>query len=238
VRAVAELEQLHGPLDVRQPPAAELEVGRRIGPAGQPLVVDPGFDPAYLPDADGLGADAVVGDESLRKRFTDLIDPLRYPEGGLSDDDIVEVRRIKARVDTERLPRRADASRNAKLGPGGLADIEWTVQLLQLRHAGAIAGLRTTSTLVALCAAQDAGLMVAQDAADLEAAWLFASRVRNAIVLAANKPDDQLPGGGRPLAAVGRALGYPTGFDPGQLEDDFRRAARRARRVVERLFYD
>ena len=83
-----------------------------------------------------LRADAVVGDEGLRERFTALIDPLRYPAEGLSDADVVEVRRIKARVDRERLPRGADPHTHLKLGRGGLADIEWTVQLLQLRYAG------------------------------------------------------------------------------------------------------
>ena len=87
-----------------------------------------------------LRADAVVGDPDLRRRFEELIDPLRFPEGGISDDDVVEVRRIKARVDKERLPRGADPKSHLKLGQGGLADIEWTVQLLQMRHSGEVDG--------------------------------------------------------------------------------------------------
>ena len=62
----------------------------------------------------------------------------------------MEVRRIKARVDEERLPRGADPHLHLKLGRGGLADIEWTVQLLQMRHAGQHPGLRTPRTLDAL----------------------------------------------------------------------------------------
>ena len=92
-----------------------------------------------------LRADAVVGDEGVRARFTALIDPLRFPADGISNDDIVEVRRIKARVDDERLPRGADPHTHLKLGRGGLADVEWTVQLLQMRHAGRVEGLRTTA---------------------------------------------------------------------------------------------
>ena len=76
----------------------------------------------------------------VRRRFTELIDPLRYPAAGITDDDVVEVRRIKARVDHERLPRGADPHTHLKLGRGGLADIEWTVQLLQMRHAGRCPG--------------------------------------------------------------------------------------------------
>ncbi|MBI4900736.1 MAG: bifunctional [glutamine synthetase] adenylyltransferase/[glutamine synthetase]-adenylyl-L-tyrosine phosphorylase, partial [Actinobacteria bacterium] len=82
-----------------------------------------------------LRADAVAGAEALRARFTELIDPLRFPADGISQDDVIEVRRIKARVDNERLPRGADRQTHLKLGRGGLADVEWTVQLLQMRHA-------------------------------------------------------------------------------------------------------
>src|SRR5690606_24405374 len=91
-----------------------------------------------------LRADAAVGDPGVRQRFTDLIDPLRYPEGGFSDADIFEIRRIKARVDEERLPRGADPASHLKLGRGGLADIEWAAQLMQMQHAADLAGLRTS----------------------------------------------------------------------------------------------
>ena len=134
-----------------------------------------------------------VGDPDLRERFTALIDPIRFPEGGLALDDVVEVRRIKARVDDERLPRGADPNTHLKLGRGGLSDIEWTVQLLQMRHAGAEPDLRTPRTLEALSAASDVGLLSAADAAELAEAWRLVSRVRNAITLVRGKPGDQLP---------------------------------------------
>ena len=104
-----------------------------------------------------LRADAVVGDPGLRARFTELIDPLRFPADGITDADVEEVRRIKARVDHERLPRGADPKTHLKLGRGGLADIEWTVQLLQMRSAGEVPGLRTPRTLDALAAAAEPG---------------------------------------------------------------------------------
>ena len=184
-----------------------------------------------------LRARACAGDAELAGRFLSDIAPLRYPADGLTTAQVTEIRRIKARVDTERLPRGADSATHTKLGRGGLADVEWTVQLLQLQHGHRIEGLRTTSTLGALEAAQAAELVDGQDAAALSAAWTFATRVRNAIMLVSNKPGDQLPSAGRALTAVGRALGYPAGFDPGQLDDDYRRATRRARTTVERLFY-
>ena len=183
-----------------------------------------------------LRAVAVVGDESLRKRFTELIDPLRYPERGLSDDDIVEVRRIKARVDTERLPRGADRNTHLKLGRGGLSDIEWTVQLLQLRYGAQVPGLRTTETLAALAAAQDAGLMTAADVEVLTEAWRTVSRLRNAITLVRGKPADQLPGNTRERAAVAMSIGYRPGATD-EMVNDYLRCTRRAHAVVERVFW-
>ena len=185
-----------------------------------------------------LRARFCVGDPELGERFIRLIDGLRYPRGGLDDAGVLEIRRIKGRVDAERLPRGADPHTHTKLGRGGLADVEWTVQLLQLRFADEVPGLRSTSTLPALLAAVDAGKLAEDDAAALEAAWRFASRARNAIMLVRDKADDQLPKPGRLLEGVGQVLGYRPGFQAGQLIDDYRRATRRARKVVESIFYD
>jgi glutamate-ammonia-ligase adenylyltransferase len=141
-------------------------------------------------------------------------------------------------MDAERLPRGADPATHTKLGRGGLVDVEWTVQLLQLRHGASLPGLRTTRTLPALAAARDAGLLAPDDTAALEAAWRIATRARNAVVLVRGRPSDQLPPRGKDLAGVMRVAGYPPGRDPGQFLDDYRRATRRARAVVERVFYD
>ncbi|MHA6784147.1 bifunctional [glutamine synthetase] adenylyltransferase/[glutamine synthetase]-adenylyl-L-tyrosine phosphorylase [Pseudonocardia saturnea] len=184
-----------------------------------------------------LRARPVAGDAALGKRFVELIDPLRYPAEGLPDATVTEIRRIKARVDAERLPRGADRSLHTKLGLGGLADVEWTVQLLQLQHAGDLPELRTTSTLEGLREAGEAGLLTADDVTELAAGWTMATRARNAVMLVRGKPGDQLPRSGRELAAVACALGYPADGDSGVFLDDYRRVTRRARAVVERVFY-
>jgi glutamate-ammonia-ligase adenylyltransferase len=184
-----------------------------------------------------LRARFAVGDADLGARFIELVDPVRYPADGLRPSDLLEIRRLKGRVDAERLPRGADPSTHTKLGRGGLADIEWTVQLLQLQHAHRVERLRTPRTLDALRAAVDAGFLAATQADALATAWRQATRLRNAIMLVRDKADDQIPAMGTPLTAVGRALGYPAGFDPGSVVDDWRRAARRARKVVEEVFY-
>jgi len=183
-----------------------------------------------------LRARPIVGDEQLGADFVAAADEFRYPVGGLQHKDVIEIRRIKARVDAERLPRGADPTTHTKLGRGGLADVEWTVQLLQLQHAEHIPALRTTRTGHAIDAGVAAGVITMSDAEALLAGWLAATRTRNALMLVRGKPEDQIPAHGRELAGVARALGYPGGGDPGKFVDDYRRATRRARRVVDRLF--
>lgn len=185
-----------------------------------------------------LRARPVAGDDDLGARFLDAIAHVRYPAGGLDETRIREVRRLKARVDAERLPKGADPTTHTKLGRGGLADVEWTVQLLQLRHAYDLPGLRTTETLGALDALVEAELVERADAEPMRAAWLLATKARNATMLVRGKPVDQLPGSGRDLAAVARLLGYSSDDDPGEFLDTYRRTTRRAHAVVERLFYE
>jgi glutamate-ammonia-ligase adenylyltransferase len=165
-----------------------------------------------------------------------LVDPLRWPEGGISDAVLREIRRIKARVEAERLPRGADPNRHLKLGRGSISDVEWTVQLLQLQHAGQVPGLRTPSTVGALAAATGAGLLTPADSEVLLAAWVLASRVRNATVLWRGVRSDALPRNLRELDGVARIVGYPPA-SAGRLDEDYVRVTRRARAVVERTFY-
>ncbi|MGW0145166.1 bifunctional [glutamine synthetase] adenylyltransferase/[glutamine synthetase]-adenylyl-L-tyrosine phosphorylase [Streptomyces sp. NPDC003333] len=183
-----------------------------------------------------LRAEPVAGDDDLGARFVELIDPLRYPARGLDEEAVREIRRLKARMESERLPRGADPKLHTKLGPGGLSDVEWTVQLLQLRHGAEEPGLRTTRTREGLAAARAAGLIGEEEAGILDEAWVLATRVRNAVMLVRGRAGDTFPSDPRELAAVGRYLGYEPGH-VGDMLDDYRRTARRARGVVDELFY-
>ncbi|MDQ1292158.1 MAG: [glutamine synthetase] adenylyltransferase / [glutamine synthetase]-adenylyl-L-tyrosine [Actinomycetota bacterium] len=176
-------------------------------------------------------------DTDLSERFLALIDPLRFPENGLNGSAIREIRRIKARMESERLPRGADPNRHLKLGRGGLSDVEWTVQLLQMRHGFETPGLRTPSTLSAIRAAAETGLLAPADAAVLAEAWTLASRVRNAAVLWRGRPAEALPTRLQDLDGVARIVGYPPGA-AAVLEEDHQRITRRARGIVQRVFYE
>jgi [glutamine synthetase] adenylyltransferase / [glutamine synthetase]-adenylyl-L-tyrosine phosphorylase len=183
-----------------------------------------------------LRAEPAAGDRALGARFTALADEFRYPAAGIGDDFAREIRRIKARMEAERMPRGVDPALHLKLGPGGLSDVEWVVQLLQLRYAHAVPELRTTRTMAGLAAAAGAGLVGEDDAAALSAAWRLAARVRDAAVLVRGRPSDVLPTRQPEVAAVASVLGYPPEAYQ-DLEQDYRRSARRARAVMERLFY-
>ena len=187
-----------------------------------------------------LRARSCAGDRDLGRRFEELINPLRWAEDGLRPQDLREIRRIKARVEAERLPRGIDPARHLKLGPGGLSDVEWSAQVLQLAHAGRIPELRTTSTVGALQAAVQAGVLSADGGGELVAAWILASRLRSAIVLGTGRalgPRSQvLPTQIREIRLVGRLIGLGTGKER-ELEDLYRRSARHARTVAERIVF-
>jgi [glutamine synthetase] adenylyltransferase / [glutamine synthetase]-adenylyl-L-tyrosine phosphorylase len=183
-----------------------------------------------------LRAEPVAGDAALGSAFTAMADEFRYPGGGIGEASVREIRRIKARMESERMPRGVDPALHLKLGPGGLADVEWVAQLLQLRHAHAVPALRTTRTLAALQAARGEDLIEAADAAALTTAWLLATRIRNGVVLVRGRAGGTVPSSQPELGAVARLLGYAPEASQ-DLVQDYRRAARRARAVMERLFY-
>lgn len=183
-----------------------------------------------------LRAAPVAGDADLGARFIAAADRLRYPVSGPSDAEVREIRRLKARMESERLPRGADRALNTKLGPGGLSDVEWIVQLLQLRHGADLPALRSTGTRSTLEAAARAGLLEPEDAALLDEAWTHTSLLRNGITIVRGRPGDQVPTDARELAGIARYLGEEV--DSETLLDTHRRRARRARTAFERLFYD
>lgn len=183
-----------------------------------------------------LRARPIAGSEELGRAFIELIDPYRYPRE-FTAEQAQQVRRMKARVEHERMPHGADRTRQLKLGRGGLSDVEWLVQLIQLQHAHEVQGLRTTSTLEALNAAVEANLVAAEDAEVLRDAWLLATKIRGGNVLRGVRQSDLLPTLRDALEAVARWSGYTPG-NARQLEEDYLRVTRNARKVYERLFFE
>ena len=178
----------------------------------------------------------VAGDAELGAAFLDMARPLAYPEA-FSDADAGRMRRMKARIEKERISRRDDPARHLKLGPGGLADVEWTVQLVQQRDGHQHAALRTANTMEALDAAQDLSLLEHRDAAWLRDGYNFLSRVRNRLYLLRQRNVDVLPTNPAVLSRLAHSLGYgSTGRQ--EFEEEQLRHTRHVRRVTERVFFE
>lgn len=182
-----------------------------------------------------LRARPVAGDAALGADFAALADGIRYP-AEFGEAEVREVRRIKARVEAERLPQGIDPKRHLKLGPGGISDVEWLVQLLQLGRGAYHPALRTQSTLEALAGAVEAGLLSESDREQLEASWTLASRIRAAAKLWSGRNGDTLPTDRTELEGIAGVLGMPPGRTT-ELEERWLSAARRARAVFEREFF-
>lgn len=181
-----------------------------------------------------LRARPISGSKELQESFLKLINPLRYPVD-LKPAALTEIRRIKARVESERLPQGADPARHLKLGRGSLSDVEWVVQLYQLQFASQHPGLQTTQTLVALDEMSRAGLADPGSVSELRQAWLLAARCRSALVLAVDKLLDTLPTDRKILEAVARILEFSPG-QADQLEEQYLSTTRKSRLAYERLF--
>ena len=172
-------------------------------------------------------ARGVAGDQRVGHEFLAVVDELVWGRP-FTDDDAREVRRMKARVERERIPAGEDPEFHLKLGKGSLSDVEFTVQLLQLQH-----GVRTPSTMEALDRLTAAHAIDAADAEVLADAYRFCERTRNRWFLVNSAPGDALPTRPEQLARLARSLDTTATA----LRDDYRRVTRRARRVVERVFY-
>jgi [glutamine synthetase] adenylyltransferase / [glutamine synthetase]-adenylyl-L-tyrosine phosphorylase len=177
----------------------------------------------------------VAGDRDLGGRLVAESRAFAFP--GPDVDPAPAMRRMKARLEKERIPRRVEPSRHLKLGPGGLSDVEWTVQLLQQRHGAGDPGIRTASTMQALDALQDASLIDHQDARWLRDGYRFVSELRNRLYLLRHRDVDVLPNVHSQFETLARSMGYGRGGWQG-LEEDRAKHARHVRQVCERLFYD
>ena len=169
----------------------------------------------------------VAGDMAVAQRFMAVLDEFVWGRG-LTEDEVREIRRIKARVERERIPPTDDPKFHLKLGRGGLSDVEFTAQLLQLQH-----GVRETATIRALDRLRDARILDLADHVTLTEAYRFCERTRNRIYLTSGGPSEALPQQPERMRVLARALDTT----PVDLREDYRRVTRRSRAVVERLFY-
>jgi glutamate-ammonia-ligase adenylyltransferase len=182
-----------------------------------------------------IKARMVAGDAELGEQLVDLARRVAFP-AVLPEEALQQVRHLKARMEKERVPKGIDPRRHLKLGPGGIADVEFAVQLLQRTHAHAHPELQVTGTLEALDIAAGLELVSQDDAARLREAFTFLMQLRNKIFFLFAKPVDALPSKPEELEALGIAMGLK-GQPRQEIEERFLRVSRRARKVAERMIY-
>lgn len=219
--------------------SADLRPEGKVGPLARSLE---SWTDYYRRDAETwekqalLRARPVVASEAVAASLREEMDRHRYPEGGLSVSARREITRMKARVESERLPRNADPSRHVKLGRGGMTDVEWTAQILALEHGHEVEGLRTPCTLDQLEAAAEAELLPAREVHELVEAWSLAWQVRRGLFLWKGKEGDVLPTDRHDLRALALLIDGDDG-SASDLEERYLRVTRRARSIAEEVIF-
>lgn len=183
-----------------------------------------------------LRAVPVAGELGLAAAVLAGVEDFRYPPSGLTKAEITDIRKLKLRMQTERIPKGSQPARNLKLGPGGLSDVEWVVQLLQLENVHQFDSLKAPGTLPALAELEAVGLLDGQDAESLRQAWLSATRLRNLVMLVRGRASDSLPTDALDMAAIAMLAGYEKGH-ASQMFEDYRKLTRQATAVVDRVFW-
>ncbi|MGH8928461.1 MAG: bifunctional [glutamine synthetase] adenylyltransferase/[glutamine synthetase]-adenylyl-L-tyrosine phosphorylase, partial [Acidimicrobiia bacterium] len=180
-----------------------------------------------------IKARPVAGDAITRRAFEESIRSHAFPDS-VSMAMIRSIRNIKVRVERERIPRGEDPDFHLKLGPGGLSDIEFLVQVWQLRLGHHHPALQTTSTLEALEGMTAAGVLSEGESDHLKATYRLCTQLRNRLFLQSARPYDSLPIDPDELGRLARSLGYE---NRSVMREEYRRMTRRARRIFEERFF-
>ena len=196
-----------------------------------------------------LKARPVAGDMTLGQAYANTLGPLVW-QAARREHFVEDVQAMRRRVE-QSLPAR-QAGRELKLGPGGLRDIEFAVQLLQLVHGRTDETLRSPATLPALAALAAGGYVGRADADELGAAYRFLRSTEHLLQLGRLSRTHTLPDDPAVLRRLGRAMRFNDGpnepwfqasvtgirSDPAvDFDEEWRRHARQVRRLHEKLFY-
>jgi len=182
-----------------------------------------------------IKARVAAGDAEVGGRFVEETRRHAFPDV-VHAEALFAIRHLKARMERERIPRGTDPRHNFKLGPGGLSDVEFAVQIMQMQHGAAVEALRTGGTLDALEAARKERLLDDAAARLLNEAYVFLSKLRNRLYLMVGRPIDALPPQPERMEALGIAMGY-TDQPRQELEEEYLRLTRRTRRLAEPLIF-
>jgi glutamate-ammonia-ligase adenylyltransferase len=180
---------------------------------------------------------AVAGDPALGRRFEFAAGDVAYPPDGITVDRAVEMRRMRERIERERVKPPEAARFHFKLGHGSLADVQFATELLLLRYAGQDGELRTRRTLEAIERLAERRLIEQTVARDLGEAFVFLADVKNALEVDRRVHAEALPAAPDEQTSLARRLGYEE-YPRQAFIDDYLRVTRRCRRAMERVFQE
>jgi [glutamine synthetase] adenylyltransferase / [glutamine synthetase]-adenylyl-L-tyrosine phosphorylase len=153
-----------------------------------------------------IKARRVAGDESLAAEFLEMIQPFRYPPS-LSADVLNEVAAVKDRIETE-VVGADELERNVKLGRGGIREIEFIAQSLQILHAGKLPFLQTGQTIPCLAKLAQYKLLAEGEARQLDAAYRFLRDVEHRLQMEGNQQTHTIPADRAAQLRLARLMGY------------------------------
>ncbi|MFB3739724.1 MAG: DUF294 nucleotidyltransferase-like domain-containing protein, partial [Candidatus Velamenicoccus archaeovorus] len=179
-----------------------------------------------------IKARTVAGDRALGEAFVRMVEPFVYPDE-LARQAIDEVRRVKVRLE-EYVRARGKASTEVKRGWGGIRDVEFAVQLLQIVHGRRDERLRDPNTLRALSALAEEGYVAEPDAEVLAGAYRFLRTLEHRLQIVRDLQTHELP----PDRASRNRLARSLDLDgPEALQAEYERQTSLVRGLHERLFY-
>jgi len=176
-----------------------------------------------------IKARGVAGDEELASEFLETIQTFRYPPS-LNSDVLHDVAAVKDRIERE-IVGAEDLERNVKLGRGGIREIEFIVQSLQILHAGRVPFLQTAQTLPGLAKLAQYDLLDEDEAAQLDAAYRFLRDVEHRLQMEENHQTHTLPVERAAQLRLARLMGFDS---PGAFETALQEHKGNVRRIYDR----
>ena len=182
-----------------------------------------------------LKARPVAGDGAVGKEFMERITPFVYRKY-LDYSAISEIRDMKQKINKD-VEQKGRTYRDVKLGYGGIREIEFVIQALQLIYAGRDRSLREKNALKALHMLSQKGLISYQEHADLAKAYVFLRTVEHRIQILDDLQTQTMPSDERGLRALARRTGYlEQGEEAGSLLRDYTEHTRKVRSIYDDLF--
>ncbi len=167
--------------------------------------------------------DFIAGSHSLYENFSSYIQNFIYPLS-FSTSPIEQIKKLKAEIE-----KKLDNKENIKLIPGGIRDIEFAVQALQLLNGGRNHFLRTPNTIEAIKNLQSVNLLSESEAKNLLSSYILYRRIEHYLQLMSDSQTHTIPQEGELLHRLSSFLGYKSPFE-------FRNAVSENRKSVLKIY--